>query len=90
VHINQSGSPHGGSPGFEDDDKFEEQYHPQLVNLDIFGHGDIIKKVNDADNVISEHRMDSSSEEGSSARGSGSSGNLNSGGVIEGANTLVT
>ena len=31
------------------DEKYEEQYHPRMANLDIFGNGDIIKKVNEAD-----------------------------------------
>jgi hypothetical protein len=93
AHINQSCSPEAGSPGFDDDEKFEEQYHPHLANLDIFGNGDILKKGNDADHVMSEQRIDSSSEEGSSARGSGgSSGASNADGaaIIEGANTLIT
>lgn len=50
AHINAS-SPNGCSPsGIDDEDKFEEQYHPQVVNLDIF-NGDFLKKANEADHI---------------------------------------
>lgn len=37
--------------GVADDEKYEEQYHPRVANVDIFGNGDIIKKGNEADAV---------------------------------------
>lgn len=38
--------------GMADDEKYEEQYHPRVAAVDIFGNGDIIKKGNEADAVV--------------------------------------
>jgi hypothetical protein len=80
AHINQN-SPNVCSPsGMEDEEGFEEQYHP-TANLNIF-NGNFLKKANDADHV-DEQCMESSEEgddQSSSARGG--SGGSNSGGVI--------
>ena len=69
----------------DDEEGFEEQYHP-TANLNIF-NGNFLKKANDADHV--DEQCIESSEEGddqsSSARGGSggsNSGGSNSGGVI--------
>lgn len=74
----------------DDEEGFEEQYHP-AANLDIF-NGNFMKKANDADHV--DEQCIESSEEGddqsSSARGG--SGESNSGAVItqQESNIMVT
>lgn len=47
--------------GMADDEKYEEQYHPRVAAVDIFGNGDIIKKANEADDV-NVHNVDDSDE----------------------------
>ena len=42
-----------------DDEKYEEQYHPRVAAVDIFGNGDIIKKANEADAVYVDNVDDS-------------------------------
>lgn len=90
AHINAN-SPNVCSPsGLDDEEGFEEQYHP-AANLDIF-NGNFMKKANDADHV--DEQCIESSEEGddqsSSARGG--SGGSNSGAVItqQESNIMVT
>lgn len=80
AHINAS-SPNACSPcGVDDEDKFEEQYHPQVANLDIF-NADFLKKANDADH-IDEQNFESSEEDDQSSSAQGGSGESNSGGII--------
>jgi len=47
--------------GMADDEKYEEQYHPRVAAVDIFGNGDIIKKANEAD-AVNVHNVDDSDE----------------------------
>lgn len=45
------------------DEKYEQQYHPRMANVDIFGNGDIIKKGNQADQVNVDNVDDSDEED---------------------------
>lgn len=81
VHINAT-SPNVCSPGgMEDDEGFEEQYHPQVVNLEIFNGDFLKKKVNDADHV-DEQCIESSEDDDQSSSAREGSGGSNGGGVI--------
>ncbi len=57
-HSNNVSKPDMAS-GIADDEKYEEQYHPRVAAVDIFGNGDIIKKGNEADAVNVENVDDS-------------------------------
>ena len=52
----------------DDDEKYEEQYHPRVTVVDIFGKGDVIEKVNGADevNIVNGEESEESEEQQSS------------------------
>ena len=53
----------GMPPIDEDEENYEEQYHPRVIAVDIFGNGDIIQKMNEADAVNIENGDDSEESE---------------------------
>ncbi len=61
IDNSQMSKPEMASAMAADDEKYEEQYHPRVAAVDIFGNGDIIKKGNEAD-AVNVHNVDDSDE----------------------------
>jgi hypothetical protein len=79
--VDKSSPDAGVSPDqFDDDDRFDEQYHPNIPSIDIFAHGDIIKKVNQAD-LVDHGAIDSDDEVDNQSSGAGSQSNGVSNGI---------